>query len=144
MFVQVYSGFKLLLPAPMRRTKNTPVASVHQMTSSKDLNSLSSLIQQVGRLAKVHQQCEQIDQLTLAVRDALPTNLKNHVTDAVFHNDNLVVFTDAAVWASQLRYYGDTIVTKLGTNGDDLPNNLRQNIPSIHKIVIKVRPHSTA
>jgi hypothetical protein len=50
----------------------------------------------------------QIDQqktLLSVVKNALPEMLAEHTLHCVIHDAILIIYTDAAVWSSQLRFY---------------------------------------
>jgi hypothetical protein len=65
--------------------------------------------------------CLQINQqlTTLQrIKAVLPKELANHALHCVFHdkklNDKkLLIYTDSAIWASQLRFYGKTILSSI-------------------------------
>jgi hypothetical protein len=62
------------------------------------------------------QLCLQINQqlATLQrIKAALPKELANHALHCVFHDKKLLIYTDSAIWASQLRFYGKAILTAI-------------------------------
>ncbi len=48
--------------------------------------------------------------LLSVVRDVLPTNLAEHTLHCVVHDTTLLIYTDAAIWSSQLRFHSTTIL----------------------------------
>jgi hypothetical protein len=52
---------------------------------------------------------EQKDLLSM-VKSVLPENLAEHTLHCVIHDSTLLIYTDAAVWSSQLRFYQNTIL----------------------------------
>ncbi|MEQ1545142.1 DciA family protein [Methyloglobulus sp.] len=65
--------------------------------------------------------CLQINQqlaILKHVKAVLPKELANHALHCVFNdkklnNRKLLIYTDSAVWASQLRFYGKTLLTAI-------------------------------
>ena len=45
-----------------------------------------------------------------SVKSALPENLAEHTLHCVIHDATLLIYTDAAVWSSQLRFYQTKIL----------------------------------
>ncbi|MBZ4202420.1 MAG: DUF721 domain-containing protein [Methylovulum sp.] len=43
------------------------------------------------------------------VKNVLPTQLASHVLHCLVKNRGLIVYTDAAIWASQLRFYSEVL-----------------------------------
>ena len=61
----------------------------------------------IGRL------CSQINQqLTIleTIKAALPNELAGHALHCVCNNKKLILYTDSANWASQLRFHGDKLL----------------------------------
>jgi hypothetical protein len=52
---------------------------------------------------------EQKDLLSV-VKSVLPENLAKHALHCVIHDSALLIYTDAAVWSSQLRFYQAAIL----------------------------------
>ncbi len=52
-------------------------------------------------------------QLLRSVRAALPTHMAEHTLHCVLNDARLLIYTHSAVWASQIRFYQDDILTKL-------------------------------
>jgi hypothetical protein len=44
------------------------------------------------------------------IKAVLPNNLANHVLHCVINDKKLMVYTDSAAWASQLRFYGQAML----------------------------------
>ena len=64
----------------------------------------------------ITQLCLNIDQQALIVRQVkavLPTGLADHVVHCVLNGKKLLVYTDSANWASQLRFYGESVQTAI-------------------------------
>jgi hypothetical protein len=65
--------------------------------------------------------CLQINQqlaILEHVKAVLPKELADHALHCLFHdkkpnNKKLLIYTDSAIWASQLRFYGKTILTAI-------------------------------
>jgi hypothetical protein len=65
--------------------------------------------------------CLQINQqlaILEHIKAVLPKGLANHALHCVFNdkklnNKKLLIYTDSAIWASQLRFYGKTILTAI-------------------------------
>jgi hypothetical protein len=63
--------------------------------------------------------CLQINQqlaILEHIKAVLPKELADHALHCIFNNKNpnnkkLLIYTDSAIWASQLRFYGKTILT---------------------------------
>ena len=53
---------------------------------------------------------EQQKDLLSVVKSVLPENLAEHTLHCVIHETTLVIYMDAAVWSSQLRFYQAAIL----------------------------------
>ncbi len=62
--------------------------------------SLTLLIRQVSEQLSVLKQ----------IKAVLPAHLANHALHCVINNNKLVIFTDSAAWASQLRFYDSVML----------------------------------
>lgn len=62
---------------------------------------------------KLVTQIEQQKKLLMAVKSVLPENLAEHTTHCVLHDTTLVVYSDAPVWSSQLRFYQRAILAAI-------------------------------
>ena len=60
---------------------------------------------------KLVTQVEQQKDLLSIVKNVLPENLAEHALHCVIHDTTLFVYTDAAIWSSQLRFYQNEILT---------------------------------
>jgi hypothetical protein len=61
----------------------------------------------------IHQLCQEINQqLTFLaqIKSALPKDLASHVSHCVLNGKKLIVYTDSASWASQLRFHDKTLL----------------------------------
>lgn len=56
-------------------------------------------------------------QLLQLVRMALPINIAEHAAHCVLKEARLLVYTDSAVWASQIRFYQEAILNKMHAKG---------------------------
>lgn len=61
-------------------------------------------------LDKLVTQVDQQKDLVSVVKSALPENLAEHTLHCVIHDATLLIYTDAAVWSSQLRFYQTKIL----------------------------------
>lgn len=69
---------------------------------------------------KLVTQVEQQQDLLLLVKSALPENLAEHTLYCVIHDSTLVIYTDAAVWSSQLRFY-QTVLLEIASSFVQIP-----------------------
>ncbi len=58
---------------------------------------------------------EQQKDLLTVVRSVLPESLASHTLHCVIHDTTLLIYADAAVWSSQLRFYQTVILDKIST-----------------------------
>jgi hypothetical protein len=56
-------------------------------------------------------------QLLCAVRNSLPENIAQHAMHCVLSNTRLLVYTDSAAWASQIRFFNQEILKNLQALG---------------------------
>ncbi|MCK9607746.1 MAG: DUF721 domain-containing protein [Methylomonas sp.] len=75
-------------------------------------------------------------QLLNRVQNSLPADIAEHAIHCVLSNSRLLVYTDSAVWASQIRFFNQEILNNLLTSG-------RQNISSV-QIRIILSPKQSA
>ncbi|MDD1612548.1 MAG: DUF721 domain-containing protein [Methylococcaceae bacterium] len=61
-------------------------------------------------LAGFHNRLDQQKQILQSVRNALPHPLSNHILHCVVNEKKLLLYTDAAAWASQLRFLKQEIL----------------------------------
>lgn len=64
-------------------------------------------------LAYVYSQIELQKRLLRPVREALPATLSTHVVHCIIKKKELIIFTDTAAWASQLRFYHNTMLASI-------------------------------
>jgi hypothetical protein len=69
--------------------------------------------------------------MTNKLRTYLPKNLREHIQVANFKNGTLIIHTDSSIWASQLRFLNNDIISCC--NNDEL------FYPRVDKIQIKVQ-----
>ncbi|MDD5227862.1 MAG: DciA family protein [Methylococcales bacterium] len=62
---------------------------------------------------KLRIQVEQQKDMLMVVRNVLPETLAGHALHCVIHDAMLLIYTDAAVWSSQLRFYQTEILTAI-------------------------------
>jgi hypothetical protein len=58
---------------------------------------------------------EQQKDLLTVVQRVLPENLAEHTLHCMVHKATLLIYTDAAVWSSQLRFYQAAILTAISS-----------------------------
>lgn len=61
-------------------------------------------------LDKLVTQIDQQKDLLSMVKSVLPEKLAEHTLHCVIHDEMLLIYTDAAVWSSQLRFYQTAIL----------------------------------
>jgi hypothetical protein len=64
----------------------------------------------------ISQLCLQVNhQLAMLqhIKTVLPTDLADHALHCVLNKKKLLIYTDSAIWASQLRFYGKTILSAI-------------------------------
>lgn len=76
-------------------------------------------------------------QLLNRVQNSLPDDIAEHAIHCVLSNTRLLVYTDSAVWASQIRFFNREIVNGLSTNG-------RQTIGSVQVKILLTQASSTS
>jgi len=64
-------------------------------------------------LAYFYSQIEQQKQILQRIRAVLPEPLAKHALHCLIRERKLLVYTDSAVWASQLRFYNNIILTSI-------------------------------
>jgi hypothetical protein len=74
-------------------------------------------------LAHYFSQLEQQQLMLHRIREVLPDPLALHVLHCVKNGKKLLIYTDSAAWASQLRFYKSPILTAIATaNGQAVEN----------------------
>lgn len=76
-------------------------------------------------------------QLLNRVQNSLPADIAEHAIHCVLSNTRLLVYTDSAVWASQIRFFNQEIVNNLQANG-------WQNIRGVQVKLILSAKHGTS
>jgi hypothetical protein len=66
-------------------------------------------------LVNLYSQIEQQNKVLLCIHGVLPSALAQHVLHCVVNGKRLLVYTDAAAWASQLRFYNSAILTAIAS-----------------------------
>lgn len=61
-------------------------------------------------IAGFYSQIEQQKQILKAVQEVLPIDLAKHVRHCLIKNNSLLIYTESAVWGSQLRFYDRAIL----------------------------------
>lgn len=56
-------------------------------------------------------------QILRGVQNSLPENIAQHAMHCVLSNTRLIVYTDSAVWASQIRFFSPIILDNLQASG---------------------------
>jgi hypothetical protein len=74
-------------------------------------------------LDKLVMQVDLQKDLLSIVQSVLPENLAAHTLHCVIHDTTLLIYTDAAVWSSQLRFYQNQI---LEVTAQQLQKNLQR------------------
>ena len=62
---------------------------------------------------KLVSEIDQQKNLLSVVRSVLPETLAQHTLRCVIHNATLLIYTDSAVWSSQLRFYNSAILAAI-------------------------------
>lgn len=78
-------------------------------------------------------QIAQQRQMLQNVRKGLPDNLAKHACHCLVSNGTLLLFTDSAIWASQLRFYNKAILANIAPVTQEI----------VQKMQIKVMTQST-
>lgn len=85
----------------------------------------SALLYPNNAIAYVYSQIELQKRLLRPIIKTLPHPLAEHVLHCVINHKKLIIFTDAAAWASQLRFYNNAILAAI-TPFTKEPINLMQ------------------
>ena len=86
--------------------------------TSRQLNSISELLESSDKLSRLCNHIEQLGKLQIKLHDYLEAPLNEHVIIADYRQKTLVFHADSAAWATKLRYRTPEIL-KLFKN--DLP-----------------------
>jgi len=83
-------------------------------------------------IAHFYSQIEQQKQVLLRIHDVLPAAIAKHALHCVISGKKLLVYTDTAAWASQLRFYNSAILAAIAP--------VTRESVSIMQIKIRVEP----
>lgn len=64
-------------------------------------------------IAHFYSQIEQQKQVLQRIHEVLPATIAQHALHCVVNGKKLLVYTDTAAWASQLRFYNSAILTAI-------------------------------
>ncbi|GAW85547.1 conserved hypothetical protein [Bathymodiolus platifrons methanotrophic gill symbiont] len=64
------------------------------------------------------------------ILSASPQQLHAHIKDCVINNNNLLIYVNSAVWASQLRFYTSQIQQAVNTRGNERISKTRIRVLS--------------
>ena len=64
-------------------------------------------------IANFYSQIEQQKQILQCIHEVLPVAIAQHVLHCVINGRKLLVYTDTAAWASQLRFYNSAILAAI-------------------------------
>ena len=64
-------------------------------------------------MALIYSRIEQQTRVLQQIQSVLPDNLKCHARHCVINNKKLLIYTDSAAWASQLRFYNQAILAAI-------------------------------
>jgi len=84
-------------------------------------------------LSDYKQQINMQSKLLASIRSYLPERLACHILYCAFSEQKVSLYTDSAIWSSQLRFYHQVILNTL----------LSSNLGSFQSLKIKVIPKST-
>lgn len=68
------------------------------------------------------------NQLLGVVRAALPPSIAEHADSCVLSGARLLIYTESAAWASQIRFYSQAILNKLSESGQQKITNIRVKV----------------
>jgi hypothetical protein len=88
----------------------------------------TSLVFKNRTMAYFYSQIEQQQRILQMIRRVLPDNLAKQTKHCLIKERKLLIYTDSAVWATQLRFYNTTILASVTT----------QNTAPIESLQIKV------
>jgi len=106
----------------------------------------------------LHSQIEQQQRILKQLKEVLPENLAKHTKHCLIKDHKLLVYTDSAIWASQLRFYNSAILASIQslvktpienlqikiisrTTGLTVTTQRKANLPSLESIDL-IRKHS--
>jgi hypothetical protein len=67
-------------------------------------------------MAYFYSQIEQQQRILQMIRRVLPDNLARQIKHCLIKERKLLIYTDSAVWATQLRFYNTTILASVTKN----------------------------
>lgn len=73
----------------------------------------SALLFPNNAIAYIYSQIDLQKKILQPIRKALPAPLAKHVMHCIVNQKKLIIFTDAAAWSSQLRFYNSTILAAI-------------------------------
>jgi hypothetical protein len=82
-------------------------------------------------IAQLYQQMNRQLAILGKVKAALPTELAVHALHCVVSGHKLLVYTDSAVWASQLRFYGTTLLAAFESDPSVLVSEIHFKINNV-------------
>ncbi len=85
--------------------------------SSTKKNFQSPLKFPTPSIARYQAEISRQQQLLKIVKQTLPNELALHTAHCVLSNHKLIIYTDSAAWAAQLRFYHSTILNHLQSSG---------------------------
>jgi hypothetical protein len=98
----------------VRRATFASRAPSSAMTERPDgPKTLEGLLGESPRLARLAQSAARLAALTTSAREALPPEIRPHLTAASVRDDTLVLTADSPAWAARLRFHGREILTFL-------------------------------
>jgi len=81
--------------------------------TKKNISFKAALLFPNRIIAHLHSQIEQQQQVLERVCTILPATLAAHALHCVINGKKLFIYTDAATWASQLRFYNSAILAAI-------------------------------
>ncbi|WP_305909260.1 DciA family protein [Methylomarinum sp. Ch1-1] len=101
----------------------------------KQSQSFKSVLNYPQRLFTIYQhKINQQTQLLALIKSAIPAQLADHALHCVLSGKKILLYTDSAIWSSQLRFYQQTILGQLHEHG----------YRGIETLQIKVTPQQIA
>jgi hypothetical protein len=76
----------------------------------------TSLVFKNRTMAYFYSQIEQQQRILQMIRRVLPDNLARQIKHCLIKERKLLIYTDSAVWATQLRFYNTTILASVTKN----------------------------
>ena len=87
-------------------------------------------------VAHFYSQIEQQKQVLLRIHKVLPVAIAQHALHCVINGKKLLVYTDTAAWASQLRFYNSAILAAIAP--------VTRELVSIMQIKVRMEASATA